>query len=163
MPPHERHPDVAQPSPAASSRTVSVPESEVPRAGRAVLERIAECIAARADFAFETTYVPPLRKAKAAGFQLQMYYLWLPSADLALLRIRHRVESGGHDVPEVDVRRRFGRTLRNLFKLYRPLLDTLHFFDNASEPPQLAFNDEAGKTTISDTTLYGHLRGEFGP
>ncbi len=143
------------------------PESGLRLAGRAVLERIAEFIVNRTDFAFETTlsgrtYVPVLGRAKMAGFRLHMYYLWVPDVELALLRIRHRVESGGHNVPEVDVRRRFGRTLRNLFKLYRPLLDTLHFFDNASEPPQLVFKDEAGKTTISDATLYETLRGEFG-
>ena len=143
------------------------PDAGMRRAGRAVLERIAEFVAARTDFAFETTlsgrtYVRLLHKAKVAGFQLHMYYLWVPSAELALLRIRHRVESGGHNVPEVDVRRRFGRTLRNLFRLYRPLLDTLHFFDNASEPPQLVFKDESGKTTINDATLYENLRGQFG-
>jgi len=143
------------------------PDAGMRRAGRAVLARIAEFIAARVDFAFETTlsgrtYVPLLGKAKAAGFQLHMYYLWVPSPELALLRIRHRVESGGHNVPEVDVRRRFGRTLRNLFRLYRPLLSTLHFFDNASEPPQLVFKDEAGRTTICDAALFERLRGGFG-
>lgn len=137
------------------------------RAGRAVLERIVEFTAAKADFAFETTlsgrsYVPCLRKIKAAGFRLHMYYLWIPSPELALLRIRHRVDSGGHNVPEADVRRRFGRTLRNLFRLYRPLLDTLHFFDNASEPAQLIFKDEAGVTTICDAELYESLRRQFG-
>src|SRR5512139_673533 len=81
------------------------PDAGMRRAGRAVLERIAEFIAARTDFAFETTlsgrtYVPLLAKAKAAGFQLHMYYLWVPDVELALLRIRHRVESGGHNVPE---------------------------------------------------------------
>jgi predicted ABC-type ATPase len=143
------------------------PDAGMRRAGRAALERIAEFVATRVDFAFETTlsgrtYVPLLQKVKAAGFQLHMYYLWVPNAELALLRIRHRVESGGHNVPEIDVRRRFGRTLRNLFTLYRPLIDTLHFFDNASVPPQLVFKDESGKTTISDATLYESLRGHFG-
>jgi hypothetical protein len=75
---------------------------------------------------------------------------------LALLRIRDRVESGGHNVPERDVRRRFGRTLRNLFTLYRPLLDTLHFFDNATETPRLIWACvlmEDGSTWHSD----GHI------
>jgi len=30
------------------------------------------------------------------------------------------------------------RALRNLFTLYRPLLDTLHFFDNSSDTPRFA-------------------------
>jgi predicted ABC-type ATPase len=55
------------------------------------------------------------------------------------------------------VRRRFDRTLHNLFTLYRPLSDTLHFFDNSSEVPRLVFKDEAGKTSVLDAQLYNDL------
>jgi len=141
------------------------PDAGMLRAGRAVLERIEEFTRARADFAFETTlpgrsYVPLLRRMKKLGFRLHMFYLWIPSLELALLRIRYRVESGGHDVPERDVRRRFGRTLYNLFQLYRPLLDTLHFFDNSSDTPRLIFKDESGGTSVNDAALYEQLRQE---
>ena len=40
----------------------------------------------------------------------------------------------------------------------RPLLDTLHYFDNASDIPRLIFKDEAGQTTINDAALYEQLR-----
>jgi predicted ABC-type ATPase len=140
------------------------PDAGMLRAGRTVLERIAEFTKARTDFAFETTlsgrtYVTLLRGVKRAGFQLHMFYLWIPSPDLALLRIRDRVEGGGHNVPERDVRRRFSRTLGNLFTLYRPLLDTLHCFDNSSQTPRLIFKDEAGHTTVGDARLYRQLQG----
>jgi predicted ABC-type ATPase len=144
------------------------PDAGMLRAGRTVLERIAEFTEAGSDFAFETTlpgrsYVPLLRGVKKAGFRLHMFYLWIPSPDLALLRIRDRVESGGHDVPARIVRRRFGRTLGNLFTLYRPLLDTLHFFDNSSAAPRLVFKDESGQTTIGDAALYAELQRQFEP
>jgi predicted ABC-type ATPase len=137
------------------------------RTGRIVLERIEEFSAARKDFGFETTlagrsYVVLLRKMKKVGFRLHMFYLWIPAPELALLRIRDRVESGGHNVPEGDVRRRFARTLRNLFTLYRPLLDTLHFFDNSSDTPRLIFKDESGQTALTDAALYEALRRESG-
>lgn len=67
----------------------------------------------------------------------------------------------GRTVPERDVRRRFGRTQRNLFTLYRPLLDTLHFFDNSSDTPRLVFKDEARTLTINNAVLYERLRQEF--
>jgi len=142
------------------------PDAGMVRAGRTALERIAEFCAAGTDFAFETTlsgrtYVLLLRKMKTRGFRLHMFYLWIPSVELALLRIRDRVESGGHNVPVRDVRRRFGRTLRNLCTLYRPFLDTLHFFDNSSDTPRLIFKDEAGRITINDAALYERLRQEF--
>jgi len=142
------------------------PDAAMLRAGRAVLERIAEFMRATTDFAFETTlsgrtYVPLLRKTKNAGFRLHMFYIWIPSPDLAMWRIRDRVESSGHNVAESDVRRRFGRTLRNLFRLYRPLLDTLHLFDNSSATPRLIFKTVAGRTTISDAALYEQVRRQF--
>jgi predicted ABC-type ATPase len=142
------------------------PDAGLLRAGRAVLERIREFTDARVSFAFETTlsgrvYVPILRRLRSAGFQCHMFYLWIPSPELALLRIRDRVESGGHNVPEPDVRRRYGRTLINLFRMYRPLLDTLHFFDNSSDTPRLIFKDEAGQTTITDAGLYEQLQRQF--
>ncbi|MCU0783305.1 MAG: zeta toxin family protein [Verrucomicrobia bacterium] len=144
------------------------PNAGLLRAGRMVLERIAEFTEARTDFAFESTlagraYVPLLRRLKKSGFRLHLFYLWIPSAELALLRIRDRVESGGHNVPERDVRRRFDRTLANLFTLYRPLFDTLHFFNNSSDTPRLIFKDESGKTAIGDLELYERLRRQFTP
>ncbi len=144
------------------------PDAGMLRTGRSVLERIAEFTEARTDFAFESTllgrsYLPLLRRLKRNGFRLHMFYVWIPSPELALFRIRDRVESGGHNVPERDVRRRFDRSLRNLFTLYRPLLDTLHFFDNSSHTPRLVFKDERGQTTTHDTALYNRLRQEFAP
>jgi hypothetical protein len=59
-----------------------------------------------------------------------------------------------------DVRRRFGRTLWNLFGLYRPLLTTLHFFDNSQAEPRLVFKDEAGQTTVFDSDAYQALIGK---
>ena len=55
------------------------------------------------------------------------------------------------------------RTLANLFRLYRPLLDTLHFFDNSSDTPQLIFKDTAGEATVNDAALYETLRADFEP
>jgi len=142
------------------------PNAGMIRAGRLVLERIAEFTNTGTDFAFETTlsgrtYLPLLRGVKAAGFRLYMTYLWIPTPNLALLRIRDRVERGGHNIPENDVRRRYDRSLHNLFALYRPLLDSLHFVDNTLNTPRLIFTDEAGQTTVSDAGLYEQLRQEF--
>lgn len=142
------------------------PAASLVRAGRLVLERIAEFEAARTGFAFETTlsgrtYVPVLRRLRARGFRIHLFYLWIPDPDLALLRIRDRVENGGHDVPEGDVRRRFDRSLRNFFTLYRPLCDTVHFFDNSSDVPRLVFKDRAGKTTVVDSLLYAEIQSSL--
>jgi len=141
------------------------PEMAMARAGRLVLERIREFAQARADFAFETTlsgrsYAQILKRLRGEGYRIQMFYVWISSAQLALSRIRDRTESGGHDVPAADVRRRFGRTVTNLFTLYRPLVDLLLAFDNSLKKPRLIFMDEGGKTTVYDATLYGQMLRE---
>jgi predicted ABC-type ATPase len=135
------------------------PDAAMTRAARLVLGRIAEAGRSRSDLAFETTlsgrsYLRVLRNLRSVGYRIHMFYLWIPGPDLALLRIRERVRKGGHDVPAEDVRRRFARTLSNLLHLYRPLLDTLRFFDNSTSEPRLVFEDRSGQTTVYDAKLY---------
>lgn len=131
-------------------------------AGRLVLREIGKAVKAGHSFGFETTlsgrtYLRLLQKAKDAGYLLHFFYLWIPSPELGLARIRDRVESGGHHVPEPDVRRRYARTLPNLLQLYRPLADTLHCFDNSGEEPQLIFKDEAGHTTVYEQAILNRM------
>jgi len=138
------------------------PDDAMLRAGRMVLERIRESMRGQSDFAFETTlsgrtYATVLKDLRQRGYRVNMFYLWIPDPDLALVRIRDRVTKGGHNVPARDVRRRFPRTLTNLFTLYRPLLDTLHVFDNSLPQLHLIFKGEDGKTTVFDPTAYAGL------
>jgi len=68
----------------------------------------------RVDFGFETTlsgkgHLQVVRGLKRRGYEVHIFYLWVPSPELTLARIKERVLRGGHDVPEAIVRRRFGR------------------------------------------------------
>lgn len=70
------------------------------RAGRLMLEQIHLLAQRRLDFAFETTlsgksYLPLLRNFKRQGYALHLFYLWLPSVELALARIADRVRLAG--------------------------------------------------------------------
>jgi predicted ABC-type ATPase len=138
------------------------PDVALARAGRLVLESIKNASESRADFAFETTlsgrsYVRVIRDLRKRGYRVHMFYLWIPGPELALLRVRERVRKGGHDVPAAAVRRRFGRTLHNLFQLYRPLVDKLRVFDNSTRAPRLIFEDEDGQTTVYDANVYQQI------
>jgi len=74
--------------------------------------------------------------------------------DLALKRIADRVKNGGHNLPENVVRRRFKKGLQNLFRIYRPLLDTWVLLDNSTDTPNLIALEELSKLTILNTILY---------
>ena len=52
--------------------------------------------------------------ARRAGYRIVLHYVSVASPERALDRIRNRVALGGHDVPEVDVRRWFVRSHANL-------------------------------------------------
>jgi predicted ABC-type ATPase len=141
------------------------PDAALARAARLVLESIHQASASRTNFAFETTlsgrsYLRVIRDLRNRGYRIHMFYLWIPGPELALARIRDRVASGGHNVPARDVRRRFTRTVANLFTLYRPLVDFLQAFDNSLQTPRLIFMDEAGKTTVYDDKLYQQMLRE---
>lgn len=113
------------------------PESAAVQAGRIMLERLKALAAENADFAFETTlaarsYAAWIRGLqKAQGYALHIVFLWLPSPEMALARVRSRVCRGGHDIPEEVVRRRYEAGLRNFFTLYMPLTASWRFYDNS--------------------------------
>lgn len=135
------------------------PEKAMIHAGRLVLEEIKKRSNAGEDFAFETTlsgrtYLRTLSDLRTLGYNLNMFYLWIPSPELALKRIEDRVASGGHSVPDTAVRRRFDRTWENLVERYRSLLDTLFVFDNSGRSPILVFEEVDGRSTISDKQRY---------
>ncbi len=133
------------------------------QAGKLVLCEIRRAIAKGETFAFETTlsgrtYLPIIRHARKAGLICHLFYLWIPDPDLGLARIRDRVADGGHHVPELDVRRRYPRSLQNLFTLYAPEMDSVHLFDNSGATPRLVFEIETGRTTVLDPILYERIR-----
>jgi predicted ABC-type ATPase len=138
------------------------PETQNLRAGRLLLERIKELTTAKLDFGFETTlagrtYGHLLQSMKKDGYRVYLFFLWLPSADLAVARVANRVRQGGHNIPERDVRRRFVLSQRNLFDLYRPLVDAWWLYDASRLPPAIIAKQEGGQLTAVQTGLYDHI------
>jgi len=116
------------------------PELAGLEAGRILLRKMDEFVEGSATFGFESTlsgtaYASRLRVMKDGGYRIVLFYLRLPSADLAVARVLERVAEGGHRVPEADIRRRFARSWRNFEELYRLLADKWIVFDNSGEHP----------------------------
>lgn len=100
-----------------------------------MLERLHHLAAQRLSFAFETTlagrsFAPWLAQLIREGYRFHLLFLWLPSADLAVDRVKARVRMGGHDVPEEIIRRRYAAGLRNFFDLYQPIATAWQVYDN---------------------------------
>lgn len=102
--------------------------------GRRLLQ---QAIRERLDYNFETTlggrsFVRLLQDAAGRGFEVRIWYVGLGSAEQHLARVKARVAHGGHDIPEVDIRRRFDQSRLNLIQLL-PHLAELRVYDNSEE------------------------------
>ncbi len=75
-------------------------------------------------------------------------YFWLRSPDLAVERVARRVASGGHSIPEADIRRRYERGLKNLQQLYLPICDSWITYDNSETTLILIAEWRANSTSI---------------
>ena len=118
------------------------PEVAAVVAGRLFLKELDRLAKARLDFAFESTlsglvYLSRLKRWKAAGYRIEIVYLRLPSARLALRRIAARVKQGGHNVPRADVLRRFNRSWNNFEKFYRLFAEAWSVYDNSGRNPRI--------------------------
>lgn len=88
-------------------------------AGKEALAQQDAYLESRDSFAVETTLAGnrPLALMQAAhdrGFEVSLNYVRLETVDLTIERIDLRVALGGHDIPDADVERRFGRSMENL-------------------------------------------------
>ena len=126
----------------ASGLSPLKPELAAIAAARIVLREIDRLAATRTDFSFETTlsglaHVSRLRALKRSGYRIEIIYLRLRSARLAVSRVAARVRQGGHDVPKHDVIRRFSRSCENFHRVYRLLADRWAVYDNSGDAPRL--------------------------
>jgi predicted ABC-type ATPase len=87
---------------------------------------------------------------KQGGYRIVLFFLWLPSADVAVARVANRVRQGGHNIPEPIIRRRFEAGIRNLFQSYRPLPDIWSLYDASPLPPRLVVEENDGRRVIHE-------------
>jgi predicted ABC-type ATPase len=154
----------------AAERSPADPAGAALTAGREMLSRLRELARHRSSFAFETTlasrhFAPWLKGLVASGYSLDLLFLWLPTPDLSVARVKGRVMLGGHDVPEAIVRRRYWRGLRNFFDLYQPLATTWRVYDSAvsGHPVLIAAGHGHTVADVTDLATWEHIRrGAFG-
>src|SRR5262245_246560 len=83
------------------------PEVAAMKAGRLLLSELRSLIARKQTFALESTlsgltHLRMVRSAKRRGFRIYLHFLWLPTPEIAIARVRERVRKGGHNVPVAD-------------------------------------------------------------
>lgn len=143
------------------------PEKQAIPAGRIMLKRIHNLAECGANFAFETTlasrtFATWMTSLKKQGYQFHLVFLWLKNVDLAISRVKERVELGGHSIPEKTIRRRYDAGIKNFFHLYQPLLDHWQFYDNSDlDDLSLIASSVKDKLNIGDEIIWKQLSEKY--
>jgi predicted ABC-type ATPase len=118
------------------------PERAAIRAGRLMVELIAEAIQRDESFAFETTlaarsYAQAIPRWRSLGYIVRLHFLSLPSVQIAIARVAERVRQGGHNIPEDVIRRRFDAGILNFEQLYKPIVNSWILYDCGGNEPKV--------------------------
>ena len=118
------------------------PEKVSFEAGRIMLHRINELFELNQNFAFETTlatksYKSKVIKAQKQGYTVTLLFFWLQNVELAIERVKTRVQEGGHNIPTEVIKRRYRNGIINLFDIYLPLVNEAMILDNSEGKPVL--------------------------
>jgi predicted ABC-type ATPase len=131
------------------------PEKVSFEAGRIMLKRINELLESNENFAFETTlatksYKSKIAEAKTKNYHVTLLFFWLQNVDLAIERVKTRVQEGGHNIETDVIKRRYINGIKNLFEIYIPIVDEIMIFDNSEGRHELL----AEKTFNSEITIF---------
>jgi predicted ABC-type ATPase len=111
----------------------------------------AKLIASQESFSFESVFSHPsklqeLKRANQQGYRIYLYFVAMDAAELCIGRVRERVASGGHNVPEAKIRKRYAASLANLTQALE-LSYRAYIFDNSGREAVL----------LAEQTPHGNL------
>ncbi|VAW16134.1 hypothetical protein MNBD_BACTEROID05-466 [hydrothermal vent metagenome] len=143
------------------------PQQVAFKSGKLVLEQIREYSEAGVNFGFETTmsgvtYLKYLKMLKEKGYKINIFFLWIPSSQLAIARVKDRVAQGGHNVPIKDIKRRFERSMKKFFNEYRLLANKWILFNNSEAKPELIAKKQNAHIDIVNHELFVSITKKVG-
>ena len=131
-------------------------------ASRYMLMKIRYLLDRRSDFSIETTLatrslVGIIQEAKSLGYTVVLLYFWLSTPEEAVRRVAARVLSGGHNIPEDVVRRRYVMGVRYFFDTYRPICDRWVLADNTRSPFVVVAEGDKDTACIKNEELFNKI------
>ena len=147
----------------AKSLSPFQPENASIQASRYMLQKIRYLLKRQSDFAVETTLatrtlLKTVRMAQAAGYSVTLLYFWLNSPELAIERVKARVENGGHNIPEETIRRRYKVGVDYFFHHYAPICERWILADNSQAPFRvIAEGSKEDVVNIRDKETYDKI------
>lgn len=141
------------------------PDKAQIQASRFMLMKIRYLLNKNRDFAIETTLatrtlLKTVKMAQNAGYSVTLLYFWLNSPELAMSRVKARVEAGGHNIPEETIRRRYKVGVEYFFYDYAPVCERWILADNSQIPFRvIAEGSKNDVVTIRDEETYNLIKG----
>ncbi len=90
---------------------------------------------------------------------MTLLFFWLQNVELAQARVKMRVSEGGHNIEPEIIERRYFRGIKNLFKIYLPIVDGAIIFDNSNGKHELlAEKTVDGQLNIIDSIKFNELK-----
>lgn len=140
------------------------PEKAAIKASRFVIMKIRHLISRQMDFAVETTLatrtlLKTVKMAQSNGYTVTLLYFWLNTPELAIQRVKARVEAGGHNIPEETIRRRYRVGIQYFFNDYSPVCERWILADNSQIPFRVvAEGSKRDIVSIRDEETYYKIR-----
>lgn len=108
--------------------------ADIIKAGKIAVKKIDEYFSSGESFNQETTLcgrsaINNVKKATDNGYNIELHFVGVASAEIAKERVRSRVEHGGHGIPDNLIEKRFTESFRNV-KQILPLCHLAVFYDN---------------------------------
>lgn len=129
------------------------PSAASVRASRYMLMKVNYLLQREETFSIETTLATRsllniVARAQEHGYRVVILYLWLSSPQMAIERVRRRVSSGGHDIPDEVIKRRYYMGLSYLFNHYIPVCDQWILADNTTAPFKVIAQGAKGEEPV---------------
>ena len=154
----------------AKGRSPFDPSKASIQASRYMLMKIRYLLEKKRDFAVETTLATRTllniaKMAQKEGYTVTLLYFWLKTPEMAVERVKARVEAGGHDIPEETIRRRYHVGINYFFNYYAPLCERWILADNSQIPFRVIAEGSKNEViNIRDEETYEKIKaiGESG-
>lgn len=134
------------------------------QASRYMLLKVRYLLKRNEDFAVETTLATRtllkiVKTAQAAGYTVTLLYFWLNSPELAIQRVKARVEAGGHNIPEETIVRRYHVGIDYFFNIYAPISERWILADNSQIPFRVIAEGSRDEViNIRDKETYARIK-----
>ena len=131
------------------------------KAGKEFFKELNISLQADDSFIIETTLsgkylIQVIKKAKENNFKTTLIYLFLETEKENIYRVKNRVLKGGHHVPTQDIIRRYHRSRKLFWSVYRALVDEWLLFFNGDDNFELV---AVTHEVYDDTLLKQFLEG----